>query len=152
MTLTPQHHTMLVKDSGIAEDVLAERGYRSLTAREAAQVLPPLGFSAPVCRLGSGLLFPLTLPDDPAHLYQFRPDHPRRDDEGKDIKYEIPAKRPQRLILHPRSLAALQSTETTLYISEGAKKNDSLVSRGATALAGIGVWSFTIKRSAAEKQ
>jgi hypothetical protein len=143
---------MLLQDSGIAPEVVQERGYRSLTAREAAQVLPGLGFSAPVWRLGTGLLFPLTLPDDPAPLYQFRPDHPRRDDEGKDIKYEIPHKRPQRLIVHPRSLAAFQDATTTLYITEGAKKNDSLVSRGATALAGIGVWSFTVKRSAAEKK
>src|SRR5262245_53755210 len=135
--LTADHLRMLTQDSAIALDVVHERGYRSLSAREALQVLPPLGFSAQVARLGAGLLFPLTLPGDPIPLSQFRPEHPRRDDEGKDIKYEIPRKRPQRLIFHPRVMAALRSGDSTVWVTEGTKKDDSLVSRGATALAGI---------------
>jgi hypothetical protein len=143
---------MLVTDSAIDEAITVERGYRSLTAREALTTLPGLGFSAQVAKLGSGLLFPLTLPDDPAPLYQFRPDHPRQDASGKITKYEIPHSRTQRLILHPRAMAALQDGQRTLYITEGAKKVDSLLSRGATALGVIGVWSFSVKRSATEKR
>jgi RecA-family ATPase len=150
--LTPTHRTMLEKDSAIAPDVIAERGYRSLTSAEAATVLPTLRFSVVQSRLGSGLLFPLTLPDDPAPLYQFRPDHPRRDDEGKPIKYELPARTTQRLIVHPRAMAALRSGTTAVYVTEGAKKYDSLLSRGATPLGGIGVWSFTVPRTRAEKK
>src|SRR5262245_36315467 len=152
MTLTAQHRTMLVDESAIDAAIAAERGWRSLSAREAAQVLPGLGFSAQVCRLGSGLLFPLTLSDDPAPLYQFRPDHPRRDDHGKDIKYEIPHNRTQRLVLHPRAMAALRSGEDTVYVTEGAKKYDSLLSHGATPVGVIGVYSFSVKRTAAEKK
>src|SRR6516165_1406278 len=152
MTLTAQHQKMLVTDSAIDEAIAVERGYRSLTAREALTTLPGLGFSAQVAKLGSGLLFPLTVPDDPAPLYQFRPDHPRQDASGKITKYEIPHSRTQRLILHPRAMAALQDGQRTLYITEGAKKVDSLLSRGATALGVIGVWSFSVKRSATEKR
>jgi hypothetical protein len=151
-TLTPDHLTQLVKDSGIALDVVQESGCRSLTARDALTALPPCGFSAPVCKLGAGLLLRLTLPDDPAPLYQFRPDHPRQGDDGELIKYEIPRKRPQRLIVHPRSVAALRTGDGPVWITEGAKKLYSLVSREATALAGIGVWSFTVTRTAAEKR
>ena len=150
--LSPTHRTMLEEGSGIAPEVIAERGYRTLTMTEAATLLPTLRFSAVQSRLGSGLLFPLTLPDDPAPLYQFRPDRPRQDEDGKAIKYEIPLKTTQRLILHPRALAALRDGTGPVYVTEGAKKVDSLLSRGATPLGGIGVWSFTVKRTAAEKK
>jgi hypothetical protein len=152
MTLTPAHLTMLRDESGIAEAIIAERGYRSLTSPEALVTLPKLGFSTQVARLGSGLLFPLTLPEDPVPLYQFRPDRPQKDDDRRPRKYEIPFKRPQRLILHPRTMAALRSGTAPLYVTEGAKKVDSLLSRGATALGGIGVWSFTVRRTAQEKK
>jgi hypothetical protein len=150
--LTPAHRSMLEIESGIASAVIAERGYRSLTAREAAATLPGLGFSMKVSQLGSGLLFPLTVPDDPVPLSQFRPDRPRRDDDGKLIKYEIPHKASQRLILHLRALAALREGTGPVYVTEGAKKVDALVSAGATALGVIGVQSFAVKRTAAEKK
>lgn len=150
-TISSAHYATHIEGSGIAADVAHERGYCSLTSAEALTRLPKLGFSAHVARLGSGLLLPLTLPDDPVPLSQFRPDRPRQDKEGGIIKYEIPHKRPQRLILHPRVLAALRTGTTPLYITEGAKKVDSLISRGAVALGGIGVWSFTVKRSVLEK-
>jgi hypothetical protein len=150
--LTPAHRTMLEVESGITPDVIAERGYRSLTSAEALKVLPTLRFSVVQSRLGSGLLFPLTLPEDPAPLYQFRPDHPRRDEDGRLMKYEIPARTTQRLIFHPRAMAALRSGTTPVYVTEGAKKYDSLLSRGAPPVGGIGVWSFTVKRTAAEKK
>jgi AAA domain-containing protein/uncharacterized protein DUF3854 len=152
MTLTAAHLQMLTVDSAISPEVVQARGYRSLSLTEAAKLLPGLGFSVKVSKLGAGLLFPLTLPDDPAPLYQFRPDHPRRDDDGKAQKYEIPHGRKQRLIVHPHARAALQDGVTPLYITEGAKKVDSLVSHGAAALGGIGVWSFTVPRTAAEKK
>jgi AAA domain-containing protein/uncharacterized protein DUF3854 len=150
--LTPHHRDQLIQGSGIAEDVIAERPYRSLTSPQALVTLPKLGFSTQVARLGSGLLFPLTVPDDPIPLYQFRPDKPQNDERGNPRKYEIPYKRPQRLILHPRTIPQLRSGTLPLYVTEGAKKVDSLISRGAIALGGIGVWSFTVKRTAAEKK
>jgi len=152
MTLSQDHLDQLMQGSGIAEAVIAERPYRSLTSPEALVTLPKLGFSTQVARLGAGLLFPLTLPGDAIPLYQFRPDKPQNDERGNPRKYEIPSKRPQRLILHPRVSAALRSGTTPLYVTEGAKKVDSLLSRGATALGGIGVWSFTVKRSALERK
>ena len=151
-SLSPDHRTMLEKDSGIDPTVLTERGYCTLTAPEALTLLPTLRFSAVQARLGGGLLFPLTLPDDPAPLYQFRPDRPRHDEDGKPIKYEIPAKTTQRLIFHPRAMAALGRGTTPVYITEGAKKLDALISRGAAAVGVIGVYSFAVKRTAKEKQ
>jgi hypothetical protein len=152
MTLSAHHRTMLVNERGIDEAIAAERPYCSLSARETAQRLPGLGFSAQVAKLGSGILFGLTLPDDPAPLSQFRPDHPRHNETGKPIKYEIPHHRKPRLILHPRAMAALRDGVTPLYITEGAPKTDSLLSHGATAVGGIGVWGFTVPRAAAEKK
>ena len=150
--LSLDHRTMLEKDSGIDPTVLTERGYCTLTAPEALTRLPTLRFSAVQSRLGRGLLFPLTLPDDPAPLYQFRPDNPRHDEDGKPIKYEIPAKTTQRLIFHPRARAALGSGTAPVYVTEGTKKLDALISRGAAAVGVIGVYSFAVKRTAKEKQ
>jgi hypothetical protein len=150
--LSPAHLQQLTEGSGIAPDVIAERGYRTLTALEVARVLPPLRFSAVQSRLGSGLLFPLTLPDDPAPLYQFRPDRPRHDADGRSMKYEIPLKTTQRLIFHPRVMAALASGAAPVYVTEGTKKLDALISRGAVAVGVIGVDSFAVKRTAEEKK
>jgi hypothetical protein len=150
--LSPDHEKMLVEGSGIARGILEERPYRSLTAREAATLLPTLRFSAVQSRLGSGLLFPLTLPEDPAPLYQFRPDRPRHDEDGKPIKYEIPLKATQRLIFHPRVMPALATGDMPVYITEGAKKLDALISRGAVAVGVIGVDSFAVKHTAEEKK
>jgi phage/plasmid-associated DNA primase len=142
---------MLHGGSGIADDVIRARGYRSLDAPEAAATLPALGFSPEQCRLGAGLLFPLTLPDDPAPLYQFRPDHPRTGDQGKSIKYEIPAGACQRLIFHPHASPMLGEDTAPLWITEGAKKLDALIARGVPAVGLIGVYSFANKRTADEK-
>jgi hypothetical protein len=149
--LTPAHYHMLHEDSAISAEVIRARGYRSLDAHEAAATLPALGFSSEQCRLGAGLLFPLTLPGDPAPLYQFRPDHPRTGDQGKPIKYEIPAGACQRLIFPPHASPPLAEDTAPLWVTEGAKKLDALIARGVPAVGLIGVYSFANKRTADEK-
>jgi hypothetical protein len=57
--LEDHHHKMLSGESGIADTVIAERGYRSLDATAGYAELKPLGFSPQQARQTPGLLLPL---------------------------------------------------------------------------------------------
>jgi hypothetical protein len=63
---------MLARESGIAEDVIAARGYRSVT--DTAE-LRELGFSGSQCR--AGLLLPVWCTDGSNGFHVLRPDNPR---------------------------------------------------------------------------
>ena len=143
-------HTLHV-ESGISAEVIVARGYRSLTAKEAAETLKILGFSPAQCQLGSGLLFPITLLNDPAPIYQFRPDVPRLNGKDKPCKYEYPAGKGMRLIFHPSAMHALSHEMGLVVITEGAKKVDALISQGIAAMGVVGVDCFAVKRTDEEK-
>src|SRR5262249_33116528 len=77
------------------------------------------------------------------HGWQIRPEAPRQMAGGKVNKYETPAKDHNILDVHPRVQAQLKDPGIPLWITEGVKKGDSLVSHGACALAFPGgVWGF----------
>jgi hypothetical protein len=59
MTLSEKHYHMLAEESGIADEVIAARGYRTVT--DAAE-LRALGFALGQCR-PPGLLLPLWTTD-----------------------------------------------------------------------------------------
>ncbi len=94
-------HVQMLHASAISDEVIRQRGYRSITS---AAELRSLGFAASQCR-APGLLLPLwtTAGDNPLHIY--RPDNPRvledksaqRGADGlypnKVIKYELPRRR-----------------------------------------------------------
>src|SRR5262245_13382034 len=71
--LTPEHLAQLRDGSGIAEDVIAERGYRSITQRT---TLREFGFSAEQCKHVPGLLIPQFNTDGDNGRYTFKPDTP----------------------------------------------------------------------------
>ena len=74
-------------------------------------------------------------------LYQIRPDSPRIR-EGKVIKYEMPAGSRMALDVHPFGLPKLADPTVPLWVTEGIKKGDCLVSRGCCAIALLGVWNW----------
>ena len=73
-----------------------------------------------------------------------RPDDPREDAEkpGKFTKYEQPARTGVALDVPPQAHPALSDPSKRLWIVEGEKKADSLVSRGECAIDVLGVWSW----------
>jgi hypothetical protein len=148
LPLSQSHYDML-KASAISDDVIRERGYRTIT--DAAE-LRELGFSRSQER-APGLLLPLhdTLGKTP--IYVYRPDNPRvhedkkhRDESGqyknKVIKYEMPKGEDMRLDVPPRCLADLGNPSKPLWITEGQKKADALASAGLCTVALLGVWNF----------
>ena len=137
--LLPAHAAML-HASAIADDLIAHRGYVTLT--EGSQ-LRERGFS-PGQALGVPCLgIPLWTVHGEPHGWQIRPDTPRLDLHGTPRKYETP--RGNRLILdvHPSVQPHLGDPTVDLWITEGVKKGDALASQGVCALALMGgVWGW----------
>jgi hypothetical protein len=96
--LSCEHYAILSKGSGISDEVITARGYRTVT--EVKELLE-LGFSSKQSKNVPGLLLPVCTPDGSNGLFTYRPDLPRMVELGKRqsqdnvtsqriIKYEIP--------------------------------------------------------------
>ncbi|MCC7360536.1 MAG: DUF3854 domain-containing protein [Anaerolineales bacterium] len=140
--LSPEHLAMLRDGSGIAEHVIAARGYRTVTSKNE---LTELGFAPKQAGTVPGLLLPLHTPDGANGVYAFRPDKPRtiqEKNETKILKYEIPKHSSARLDCPPVCRHQIGNPTVPLWITEGQKKADALASRGLCAIALLGVWNF----------
>lgn len=137
-TLLPQHRTML-EASAISSVIAIERGYFSVEKKSA---LAGLGFG-PSQQIVPTLVIPVhgvVAGEQPWFIH--RPDEPRTKD-GRTRKYEIPAGRKVALDIHPRVRPNLADPSIPLFITEGSKKADALISAGARAVIGlVGVWNF----------
>jgi hypothetical protein len=145
--LALHHRKMLIEESGIADNVIVERGYRSIAGAEGYADLKKLGFSQQQAKLTPGLLLPLHGTDGTQPLMVYRPDTSRVDKDGKVIKYETPRGTGVRLDCPRRCQPLLGDPHIPLWITEGQKKADSLASCGATAIALLGVWNFKGKNA-----
>jgi AAA domain-containing protein/uncharacterized protein DUF3854 len=132
------YRRMLLEESGISAAVAMERGYYAATTEVE---LARLGFSKPQ-RRAPALVIPMYSPNGELITHQIRPDAPRKNDKGKPIKYETPAGSPVHLDVHPSQTERVRDASVPLWITEGVKKADSLVSRGHCAVALQGVWCW----------
>jgi hypothetical protein len=135
--LSDGHRHQLEVDSGIAPDVIAERGYATVTSRAE---LGRRGFSE-AQRQTPVLLMPTWTVYGEKGLSQIRPDEPRVRD-GKRVKYEMPKNARMLLDAHPRVRMHLGNPTIPLWITEGIKKGDSLVSHGSLVVTLLGVWNW----------
>ncbi len=138
MQLSERHRLTLIEGSGIAPEVLEARGYRTV---ETKSELERLGFSR-VQRSVPALLIPVLGPSGEIVNYQLRPDEPRIGKDGRSIKYETPANSRLTLDVPPAAREKLGDRSVPIFITEGAKKADALVSRGLCAVALLGVWGW----------
>src|SRR5262245_37332327 len=125
--LLPRHRDMLEKESGIDSQVIRERGYYSAVAKKD---LEEVGFG-PAQRRVPTLVVPVhgvVAGETPWYLH--RPDEPRLRN-GRVVKYEIPQGRKMALDIHPRVRRALGDPAWPLFVTEGSKKADSLITAGA---------------------
>jgi hypothetical protein len=97
MELSGLHKTLLFKESAITSEVVEIRGYRTMTNPEE---LLGLGFES-YQALTPGLLIPLHDMFGNVTSYQYRPDNPRKNAEGKLVKYETRAGHRQVLDANP---------------------------------------------------
>ena len=149
--LSSEHLQQLTKGSGIALDVIEERGYRTCTGYSE---LKSLGIIVRRDTDTHGLLLPLhTVEGKPGETYLaredrcvplmvYRPDTPQVDHEGQPQKYLYPGAQRMRLDCHPRAFPLLGDPTIPLWVTEGIKKGDSLVTHRVCALTLLGVWNW----------
>jgi Domain of unknown function (DUF3854)/Domain of unknown function (DUF927) len=135
--LLPQHHAMLVA-SAITLDLAVARGYLSATRRSELQAL---GFGQAQQRVPA-LVIPVHGVDGEVVLHQARPDDPRRNAQGKAIKYETPSRARMALDVPPAVRPLLGNPNVPLVVTEGARKADAAASFGLCCIAVIGVWNW----------
>jgi hypothetical protein len=138
MILAEHHKKMLIEESSIDPKVVEARGYRTVDIQSE---LMRLGFSERQCNK-PGLLVPVYSPTGDIATYQYRPDKPRIDKKGRPVKYETPSGSRMVLDVHPFAREMLGNPSIPLFITEGLKKSDALVSRGLCAVTLLGVWSW----------
>lgn len=146
--LTPKHLQAL-RDSGISDEVIKARGYRSVTNEGGHGSLSlfdlnKFGF-ANHQRL-AGLLIPSYDADGHPSMYQLRPDKPRLRDK-KPVKYETPAGHALRLDFPPGCnvfpSGQLGDMSVPIVFTEGVKKVDAATANGLLCIGLMGVdgWS-----------
>jgi len=135
--LADNHKKMLVRESRIARDTIRARGYRTLRSKAE---LERFGFGR-AQRNTPGLLIPIHGTSGDVVSYQYRPDEPRIKG-GKPVKYETPSGSRMALDVHPFARPRLGDPTVPLFVTEGVKKGDALVSQGLCAVALIGVWNW----------
>ncbi|MHB1927658.1 MAG: DUF927 domain-containing protein [Leptospirillum sp.] len=133
-------HQELFRSSAINPEIASERGYRTVTD---AKILIRLGFT-PQQRITPTLLIPLHSVTGEVGNIQSRPDAPRFDNvKKKNVRYEAPARSKMLLDIHPRSLPHIGNPSIPLWITEGIRKADSLLSAGAACVIGlVGIWNW----------
>ena len=138
--LSARHKQMLEVESGIDPETIRERGY--FTAHD-TEILAELGFSE-WQRSTPALMVPVHGVDGNVRFHRARPDEPRTDaaKPGKRVKYEQPQGTGLALDVPPSARPHLIDTGKRLWIVEGEKKADALVSRGEVAVALLGVWAW----------
>jgi Domain of unknown function (DUF3854) len=133
------HLTMLEQESAIKPEVIEARGYKTINTKVD---LATLGFSKAQQNVPT-LLIPIYGVNGGIVSYQSRPDSPRIDTKSsKPIKYETPTNSRMVLDVHPFVRAKLSKPKEPLFITEGVKKGDALVSHDLCAIALIGVWNW----------
>jgi len=149
--LSPDHQTELLVDSAIGRDAITARGYRTLTGTPAdREFLQDLGYSRPVWERDDAypmLLVPMLGADGEPSGYQVKPAVPRvrmnAKGEPKPIKYETPKGAPLVVDMPVVSLERLRENPgTALWITEGMKKVDAIVTAGCAAVGLTGVFNF----------
>jgi len=123
-------------DSAISEEVIAARGWKSISAAEASAY----GFQDYQCL--SGLLVPSWGCDGELKGHQLRADEPRINKDGKAVKYDTPTGTGNSLDVNPLMVESVKTPGSQIYITEGAKKVDSLASHGYVAIGLKGVWGW----------
>jgi Protein of unknown function (DUF3631)/Domain of unknown function (DUF3854) len=149
--LVDRHREQLERESAIAPEVIEGRGYFSI---ERTAELKPLGFGTDPAR-APALALPLhcTVKGEPPS-YSLRLDTPVVTN-GRTRKYLFPYRWDPHLDVHPNALAAVRSNRLPpdgkvlpLFVTEGAKKADALLSAGARAVLSIpGVWNWKGKNA-----
>lgn len=150
--LSVEHVEELLTASAINPGTVEARGYRTLTGvGEDRDLLESLGFKPYVWNRDDaypGLLVPMYGMDGGVNGYQYKPRVPRKGKQRRDgsyaqVKYETPKGSPLVIDVPEHTRQRLSAEPTaSLWMTEGVKKVDSLVSQGMAAIGFTGVFNW----------
>jgi putative DNA primase/helicase len=152
--LSPEHYKEIHIESSVSTEVSAQRGYRTLTGTgEDRDLLESLGFKPYIHARETtypALLIPMYGMGGFVRGHQIKPAVPRmrRKEDGTPvpIKYETPAGAPSVIdVPLPTSDRLRENPTASLWITEGVKKVDCLVSQGMAAIGLTGVFNWRAK-------
>jgi hypothetical protein len=134
-------HLKKLEESGVSDNVSQARGYRSVIDRDELSALGFVSMLSPV----PGLLIPLHGVDGLVVGYQYRPDEPYVDQQGKTQKYVNPRGQQMVLDIPVGAWEHLDDPAVPLVVTEGPIKADGAVSKGlcCVALLGVRCWTGT---------
>lgn len=142
--LLPHHRRELCEGSGLTEETILKAGIRSETNPITIGIL--LGWPKMPKRMGSGIVFRFRDAAGELNGYsRFKPDSPRKDRDGKPIKYESPRGLPNRTYIPPGTFAALANPAIQLLVTEGEKKSLAADQAGFPCLGLAGVFAWKLK-------
>lgn len=137
--LLAHHRRMLEQESAIAPEVIAARGYFTV---EKKTELEALGFGRALQYVPSLVIPNHGVVKGEPPWFMHRPDEPPVK-QGKVRKYLIAQGQRMALDVNPCVHAGLGDPEASLFITEGAKKVDALITAGAKGVVGLGgVWTW----------
>lgn len=152
--LFDEHRRELLRESGIAENIVTGRGYRSISRPSTSddrprQELRRLGIPTWAInedRYFPGLLIPLYRPGGERISAIWKPRVPVRNSDGKPMKYAAAKGRPSVIDVHPVNRDRIVDITVPLWVTEGVKKADALASHGVctAALSGVFNWRSTL--------
>ncbi len=141
--LAAHHLEMLLKGSSLSQGIIDLRGY--FTARTLKE-LEAIGFRGVREEQLPGVVIPIYGVDGDIVYYQYRPDVPRINNDGRPVKYESLPNQPPRIDVGPTPYG-IDDPSIPLLITEGIKKVDSAAVRGICAIGLIGVWNWRGKNA-----
>jgi hypothetical protein len=140
--LLPQHQK-LIDESMITPEVAKARRYRTILRSEE---LLDLGFSDQQSRLTPCLYNPIFNVRKDIVGHSIRPDHPRKNDQGKEAKYERTPNSRNCLDFNPLTPAEwVVDIRHPFMITESSRKVDSVISDGMLCAGLSGVWNWVFR-------
>jgi hypothetical protein len=134
-----------LRASGLSTETIRVNGlYTEHDMEKLAALLNRKG--VPDFCLGGALVFPYFDDDGKPNCYaRVRPRFPRKDREGKPVKYESPVGQPARAYIPPSSRRLLRDGKCPIYLAEGEKKTLALSQLGWAAVGIGGTYSWKVK-------
>jgi putative DNA primase/helicase len=143
--LLPNHLADL-RQSGLSDEAIARGGYYSDSDPKRLKLI--LNGSIPK-RMGSALVIPFRDFDGNLNGYRrIKPDNPRRNRDGKAIKYESPRGVPNKVYIPWGTIEHLDDPKSDLLITEGEKKAAKADQEGFACLGLVGVFGWKEGRKA----
>jgi putative DNA primase/helicase len=97
--------------------------------------------------MGSALVIPFRGLEGDNGYCRLKPDTPRRNQNGKPIKYESPKSRPNQVFIPPNTFRVLSDPTAELLITEGEKKAAKADQDGFRCLGLVGVFGWKDRKS-----